>query len=152
MSQIAERKRPTQDMIRENRILQILAFTDPFETCVDAINRLLNLLERLRTGFPDPKRTYKALEFVLDRAWDDRLELNASYTLSYSKGNAEGPVTSDFAFADSGRTEAFGTSWRQLRRGRVSAQRSPPSVHTARQLQVSLELSESRKGNTGSTQ
>ena len=43
------------------------------------------------SGFPDPKRTYKALEFVLDRAWDDKWSLNASYTLSYAEGNAEGP-------------------------------------------------------------
>ena len=44
---------------------------------------------------------------MLDRAWDDKWALNASYTLSYAEGNAEGPVTSDFNFADSGRTEAF---------------------------------------------
>jgi hypothetical protein len=62
-------------------------------------------------GFPDPKRTYKALEFVLDRAWDSQWALNASYTLSWSKGNAEGPVTSDFNFADAGRTEAFDDPW-----------------------------------------
>jgi hypothetical protein len=37
--------------------------------------------------------------------------LNASYTWSKSEGNAEGPVTSDFNFADAGRTEAFDTPW-----------------------------------------
>lgn len=58
-------------------------------------------------GWDRPKRTYRALEFVLDRAWDDKWAFNASYTLSYSKGNAEGPVNSDTDFADSGRTEAF---------------------------------------------
>ena len=58
-------------------------------------------------GFPEPKRTYTALEFMIDRAWDDKWQMNASYTLSYSKGNAEGPVNSDFNFADAGRTEAF---------------------------------------------
>jgi hypothetical protein len=63
------------------------------------------------SGFPEPKRTYKALEFVLDRAWDQQWALNASYTLAYSKGNAEGPVNSDFNFADSGRTEAFDDPW-----------------------------------------
>jgi Carboxypeptidase regulatory-like domain/TonB dependent receptor/TonB-dependent Receptor Plug Domain len=62
-------------------------------------------------GFPDPKRTYKAIELVLDRAWDNRWTLNASYTWSKSEGNAEGPVTSDFNFADAGRTEAFDTPW-----------------------------------------
>ncbi len=63
------------------------------------------------SGFPEPKRDYKALEFVLDRAWDDRWALNASYTLSFSKGNAEGPVNSDSNFADAGRTEAFDDPW-----------------------------------------
>lgn len=62
-------------------------------------------------GFDDPKRTYTALEFVVDRAWDDRWALNASYTLSYSKGNAEGPVNSDTDFADTGRTENFDDPW-----------------------------------------
>jgi outer membrane receptor for ferrienterochelin and colicin len=62
-------------------------------------------------GFPKPKRTYKALELALDRAWDEKWALTATYTLSYSKGNAEGPVTSDFNFADAGRTEAFDTPW-----------------------------------------
>ena len=43
----------------------------------------------------------------LGRQW----ALNASYTLSYSKGNAEGPVNSDTNFADTGRTEAFDDPW-----------------------------------------
>ena len=50
-------------------------------------------------GYPKPKRNYKALEFMIDRAWDDRWSLNATYTLSFSKGNAEGPVNSDTDFA-----------------------------------------------------
>ena len=62
-------------------------------------------------GFRSPKRTYKALEFMIDRAWDDKWSLNATYTLSYSKGNAEGPVNSDTNFADTGRTEAFDDPW-----------------------------------------
>lgn len=65
-------------------------------------------------GWVEPKRNYMAFEFVLDRAWDDKWALNASYTLAYSKGNAEGPVTSDFNFADSGRTEAFDNPWVNL--------------------------------------
>ena len=48
---------------------------------------------------------------MLDRAWDDQWAMNASYTLSFSKGNAEGPVNSDFNFADAGRTEAFDDPW-----------------------------------------
>ena len=58
-------------------------------------------------GWVKPRRTYKALEFQIDRAWDDKWMFNASYTLSFSKGNAEGPVNTDTNFADSGRTENF---------------------------------------------
>jgi hypothetical protein len=63
------------------------------------------------TGWVTPKRTYKALEFVIDRAWDEHWSMNASYTLSYNKGNAEGPVNSDTDFADAGRTENFDDPW-----------------------------------------
>ena len=63
------------------------------------------------TGWVTPKRTYKALEFVIDRAWDERWAINASYTLAYNKGNAEGPVNSDTDFADAGRTENFDDPW-----------------------------------------
>lgn len=69
---------------------------------------------RGQRGWLKPNRSYRALEFVLDRAWDDKWAFNASYTLSYSKGNAEGPVTSDFNFADAGRTEAFDDPWVNL--------------------------------------
>jgi Carboxypeptidase regulatory-like domain/TonB-dependent Receptor Plug Domain len=65
-------------------------------------------------GFNEPKRTYTALEFVIDRAWDEKWSLNASYTLSWSKGNAEGPVNSDTDFDDAGRTEAFDDPWVNL--------------------------------------
>ncbi len=58
-------------------------------------------------GWVKPKRTYKALEFQVDRAWDDRWMFNASYTLSWSEGNAEGPVNTDTNFGDTGRTENF---------------------------------------------
>lgn len=58
-------------------------------------------------GYAKPKRNYKALELMIDRAWDDTWSMNASYTLSFAKGNAEGPVNSDSNFADTGRTEQF---------------------------------------------
>ncbi|MFS8064248.1 MAG: TonB-dependent receptor plug domain-containing protein, partial [Luteimonas sp.] len=58
-------------------------------------------------GWVKPKRNYKALELVLDRAWDEKWNFNASYTLSYGKGNAEGPVNTDTGFSDTGRTEHF---------------------------------------------
>jgi hypothetical protein len=62
-------------------------------------------------GYSKPKRDYKAIEFMIDRAWDDKWSMNASYTLSFSKGNAEGPVNSDSNFDDTGRTEAFDDPW-----------------------------------------
>ena len=67
------------------------------------------------TGYPKPERTYKALEFVVDRSWEEDWSLNATYTLSYSEGNAEGPVNSDTNFSDSGRTENFDTPWVNFR-------------------------------------
>jgi hypothetical protein len=62
-------------------------------------------------GWEEPKREYKALEFMIDRAWDNNWSFNATYTLSWAKGNAEGPVNSDTDFADAGRTEAFDNPW-----------------------------------------
>jgi hypothetical protein len=63
------------------------------------------------TGYTKPRRNYKALEFMIDRAWDDLWSLNAVYTLSWTKGNAEGPINSDTDFGDTGRTEAFDNPW-----------------------------------------
>lgn len=65
-------------------------------------------------GWSKPKRDYKALELQLDRAWDGQWAMNASYTLAYGKGNAEGPVNSDTDFADTGRTENFDDPWVNL--------------------------------------
>ena len=54
----------------------------------------------LVTGYKKPKRTYKSVEFQLDRAWDDKWAFNASYLWSKSEGNVEGPVNSDSGYAD----------------------------------------------------
>ncbi|MCL6713099.1 TonB-dependent receptor [Pseudomonas sp. R2.Fl] len=51
-------------------------------------------------GYKKPRRTYKAVEFQLDRAWDDKWAFNASYIWSKSEGNIEGPVNSDTGYAD----------------------------------------------------
>ena len=51
-------------------------------------------------GYKRPKRTYKAVEFQLDRAWDDKWALNISYLWSKSEGNIEGPVNSDTGYND----------------------------------------------------
>lgn len=66
-------------------------------------------------GFPSPERTYKALEFMIDRAWDEDWSFNGSYTLAYSEGNTEGPVNSDTNFSDTGRTENFDKPWVNFR-------------------------------------
>lgn len=58
-------------------------------------------------GYGTPKRDYRALELTVDRAWDKRWAFNATYTLAYSRGNAEGPVNTDTGFSDTGRTEHF---------------------------------------------
>jgi len=58
-------------------------------------------------GYPDPKRMYHALEFSLEKAWDDVWSLNANYTWSHSYGNAEGYVKSDNGQDDAGLT----TDW-----------------------------------------
>ena len=51
-------------------------------------------------GYKRPRRTYKSIEFQLDRAWDDKWAFNASYLWSKSEGNIEGPVNSDTGYAD----------------------------------------------------
>lgn len=51
-------------------------------------------------GYKKPRRTYKAVEFQLDRAWDDKWAFNASYIWAKSEGNIEGPVNSDTGYAD----------------------------------------------------
>ncbi len=53
-------------------------------------------------GYSKPKRTYKAVEFQIDRAWDDHWAFNASYLWSKSEGNHEGPVNSDTNYGDTG--------------------------------------------------
>ena len=53
-------------------------------------------------GYSDPKRTYKGVEFQIDRAWDDKWAFNASYLWSKSEGNHEGPVNSDTNYGDTG--------------------------------------------------
>jgi hypothetical protein len=66
-------------------------------------------------GWVKPRRSYQALEFQIDRAWDSQWALNVSYVLSWNKGNAEGPVDSDTNFSDTGRTENFDDPWVNLK-------------------------------------
>ena len=53
-------------------------------------------------GYKTPERTYKAVEFQIDRAWDDKWAFNASYLWSKLEGNHEGPVNSDTNYGDTG--------------------------------------------------
>ena len=53
-------------------------------------------------GYSEPRRTYKAVEFQIDRAWDDKWAFNASYLWSKLEGNHEGPVNSDTNYGDTG--------------------------------------------------
>ncbi len=59
------------------------------------------------TGYPAAKRTYDAVEFTFDRAWDGRFSLSGSYVWAKSKGNYEGGVKSDNGQDDTGLTQDF---------------------------------------------
>src|SRR5262249_17916184 len=48
LDQIAEALRPASDMTRDGRQIFIFEYVDHFENCVNAINRLLHLLTRLK--------------------------------------------------------------------------------------------------------
>ncbi len=58
-------------------------------------------------GYPQAKRTYKAITFTADREWDGVWALSASYTYSKLKGNIEGGIRTDNAQTDAGLTTAF---------------------------------------------
>ncbi len=58
-------------------------------------------------GYPKAKRTYDAIEFTWDKAWNGTWALSGSYTWSKSKGNSEGFVQSDFGQDDAGITQDF---------------------------------------------
>jgi hypothetical protein len=58
-------------------------------------------------GYPKATRTYKAIEFFFERAFDGKYFLQGSYTWSKSYGNSEGFVRSDNDQDDSGITTQF---------------------------------------------
>jgi hypothetical protein len=58
-------------------------------------------------GLAKYERTYKALEFTVERPWDGKWSLNASYTWSKSFGTAEGYVQSNLNQEDAGVTQDF---------------------------------------------
>lgn len=57
--------------------------------------------------FPKYSRNYGALEFFIDKVWDDKFYMQASYTWSHSYGNSEGYVNSTLQQDDSGINQDF---------------------------------------------
>lgn len=58
-------------------------------------------------GYPQAKRTYKALTVTFDREFDGVWSLAGSYTWSKTEGNIEGGIRSDNGQDDAGITTAF---------------------------------------------
>ncbi|MDG5487909.1 TonB-dependent receptor [Sphingomonas sp. BGYR3] len=58
-------------------------------------------------GYPQAKRTYKAVTVTFDREFDGVWSLSANYTWSKTEGNIEGGIRSDNGQTDSGLTTAF---------------------------------------------
>jgi hypothetical protein len=58
-------------------------------------------------GYPKAEREYKALTFYMNKVWDGKYSINASYVWSESKGNNEGYVRSDNGQDDAGITTNF---------------------------------------------
>jgi hypothetical protein len=58
-------------------------------------------------GYPEATRTYKALTLYMNKVWDGKWSMNASYVHSSSKGNHEGYTTSDRGAAQGGITPNF---------------------------------------------
>ena len=58
-------------------------------------------------GYPSPDRTYKALEFTLEKPFDGIWGARLSYVWSQSKGNYEGALKSDNGQTDPGLSQDF---------------------------------------------
>ncbi len=74
--------------------------TGQYVTFDSAVDGYIALGSGVISGYKKPVRIYKAVEFQLDRAWDEKWAFNASYLWSKSEGNIEGPVNSDLGYAD----------------------------------------------------
>lgn len=58
-------------------------------------------------GYPEAQRQYAAVEFTLERPFDGKWGMNASYTWGHSWGNNEGYVRSDNGQTDAGLTTNY---------------------------------------------
>lgn len=58
-------------------------------------------------GLPAARRSYRALDFFFERAWDGKWFLQGSYTYAKNVGNTEGYVKSDIGQDDAGITQDF---------------------------------------------
>ena len=58
-------------------------------------------------GYPAAEREYKAITFYMNKVWDGKWSMNASYVYSKSEGNNEGYVRSDNGQDDAGITTNF---------------------------------------------
>ncbi len=65
------------------------------------------LLSAASLGYDKARRTYTALTLTVDREFDGKWGLSASYTYSKLRGNIEGGVRTDNSQTDSGLTTAF---------------------------------------------
>ncbi len=102
-------------------------------------------------GWAEPKRTYKAVEFVLDRAWDEKWAFNASYTLVVQRRQRgrSGQLRHQLRRLRSHR--GLRRSVGELRRLRLPAERSPPPVQGARRLRAQRQLAVRRARSTCSS-
>ena len=55
LSEVAESKRTTEEMIKTGRHLYVIGFTDYMENCINAISRLFRLLDRIRSEKESPE-------------------------------------------------------------------------------------------------
>ena len=82
----------------------IITFRDilPGETSLRTVTFTADQL-----GIPEAKRSYHAVQFSFNRAFDGVWSLRGSYTWARSRGNTEGFVQSDFGQADAGLTQDY---------------------------------------------
>jgi len=64
LAQIAEAKRPAEEMLKHGRQIFMFDFTDHMETCFDAVRRLYKLLDKIKSEKESPEIPTELLELV----------------------------------------------------------------------------------------